>query len=151
MADENSGWIWGLVLIGGFWWWTSSDDKAEQMADRYGIPEEEASEYLDSVAGDLDDAIDEYTDETFDEDAAREAAEAELALEGYDKRYGCTDECDGHEAGWQWRAENGYLVTDPSTYGNSYSFGEGAMAFEEAVEERVEEMRDEYADGEEIY
>ncbi|NWG52858.1 MAG: hypothetical protein HXY28_03985 [Hydrogenophilaceae bacterium] len=80
--------------------------------------------------------------EPFDEDAAREAAERDLASEGYDYSYGCTDDCSGHEAGWQWRAENGY-----STYGNSESFAEGGYAFDEALESRVEEMRDDYEAG----
>ncbi|MEJ0058177.1 MAG: hypothetical protein WDM79_00600 [Terricaulis sp.] len=78
----------------------------------------------------------------FDEDAAREAAEQDLASEGYDYSYGCTDDCSGHEAGWEWRAENGY-----STDGNSDSFEEGGYAFDEALESRVEEMRDNYEDG----
>lgn len=73
----------------------------------------------------------------FDEDAAREAAESELSSEGYDHSYGCTDDCSGHDAGWQWRAENGY-----SSDGNSQSFAEGGYAFDEALESRVDEMRD---------
>lgn len=85
---------------------------------------------------------DEEKREPFDEDAAREKAEEELASEGYDYRYGCTDDCSGHEAGWRWRAENGY-----STDGKSRSFSEGGEAFDYAVEERVEEMRSEYDDG----
>ncbi|MEQ1809382.1 MAG: hypothetical protein ABL889_05635 [Terricaulis sp.] len=80
--------------------------------------------------------------EPFDEDAAREAAEEELASEGYDYSYGCTDDCSGHESGWQWRAENGY-----SADGNSESFAEGGYAFDEALESRVEEMRDDYEAG----
>jgi len=78
----------------------------------------------------------------FDEDAAREAAEEELASEGYDYSYGCTDDCSGHQAGWDWRAENGY-----SAYGNSESFEQGGYAFDEALESRVEEMRDDYEAG----
>jgi hypothetical protein len=78
----------------------------------------------------------------FDEGAARDAAEQELALEGYDYSYGCTDDCSGHDAGWQWRAENGY-----STDGNSESFAEGGYAFDEALETRVDEMRDDYEAG----
>lgn len=77
--------------------------------------------------------------EPFDEEAAREAAEAELASEGYDYSYGCSDDCSGHEAGWQWRAENGY---QPDSW--SEPFNEGAQAFEDAVEVRVDEMRSEY-------
>lgn len=78
----------------------------------------------------------------FDEDAAREPAESELASEGYDHSYGCTDDCSGHDAGWQWRAENGY-----ASRGNSESFAEGGYAFDEALESRVDEMRDDYEAG----
>lgn len=85
---------------------------------------------------------DEEDREPFDEDAARSAAEDELASEEYDYSYGCTDDCSGHEAGWQWRAENGYT---PNSW--SQSFNEGAYAYEDAVEARVEEMRDEYDAG----
>jgi hypothetical protein len=87
--------------------------------------------------------------EPFDEDAAREAAEEEIGSDTYagiGMPYGCTDDCSGHEAGFAWRRDNGYV-----TSGNSDSFREGAQAFEDAVDERVEEMEAEYEDGEEPY
>ena len=80
--------------------------------------------------------------EPFDERAARRAAERELAYEGYDYSYACTQACSGHEAGWEWRAQNGY-----SAYGNSQSFAEGGYAFDEALERRVDKMRDDYELG----
>lgn len=82
--------------------------------------------------------------EPFDEDAARDAAESELASQQYDGSYGCTVDCSGHEAGWQWRAEHGYAVD-----GNSNSFSEGGRAYDEALESRVDEMRGNYDSGEE--
>lgn len=82
----------------------------------------------------------------FDKDAARRDATDDLVRDGYDYSYGCTIDCSGHEAGWQWRAEHGYPFTSRSTYGNSPSFAEGALAFEEALEERVEDMRREHED-----
>lgn len=92
-----------------------------------------------------------YEDEDrprFDEYDAQRQAEREMALRGYDYSYGCTVDCSGHEAGWQWRAETGAeTYGNPYGYGNSQSFGEGAVAFEEAVRGRVEEMRDEYDSG----
>jgi hypothetical protein len=81
----------------------------------------------------------------FDEDAAREEAENDVALETYQgvgRPYGCTDDCSGHEAGFKWRRDRGYVP-----YGNSDSFREGAQAYEDEVESRVEEMREEYEDG----
>lgn len=79
--------------------------------------------------------------EVFDEDAAREEAESEVSLETYSSigaPFGCTDDCSGHEAGFAWRRDNGYV-----TAGNSQSFEEGAQAFEDEVNRRVEEMEEE--------
>jgi hypothetical protein len=81
--------------------------------------------------------------EPFDEDAARDSAEDDMAGETYDslgRPYGCSDDCSGHEAGFRYRAENGYAGFNA----DSPSFNEGGQAFDEAVEERIEEMRDEY-------
>ncbi len=42
--------------------------------------------------------------------------------------YACTDDCSGHQAGYDWAEEHG--VTDPdSCGGNSQSFIEGCKAF----------------------
>jgi len=42
--------------------------------------------------------------------------------------YLCSDDCSGHEAGYNWAAENG--ISDPSQCGgNSQSFIEGCEAF----------------------
>lgn len=82
----------------------------------------------------------------FDEDAAREAAEEEVGSDSYTgvgAPYGCTEDCSGHEAGFNWRRDNGYAAS-----GNSQSFDEGGRAFDEAVDDRVEEMRDGYESGE---
>lgn len=81
----------------------------------------------------------------FDEDAARDAAEEEVASESYQSigtPYGCTQDCSGHEAGFAWRRDNGY-----ATPGNSNSFDEGGRAFDDAVEERIQEMRSDYENG----
>lgn len=64
----------------------------------------------------------------------------------------CTEDCSGHEAGFQWAAEQD--VTDPSECGgNSESFIEGCEGFaeqralqaEEEAEEEAEEA-DEYGE-----
>jgi hypothetical protein len=125
-----------------------ADSDRQYIVDELGVSEEEAGELLDSY-GSPEDAVDDYRDtyrDPFDENAARGAAEEELAGEGYDYSYGCTVDCSGHDAGWQWRADNGY-----STPGNSSSFDEGGRAFDDALEERVDEMRNEYESGEEAY
>lgn len=79
----------------------------------------------------------------FDEDAARERAEEEVASEGYSGP--CTQDCSGHNAGFAWAAE-GYPDEGTSS---SQSFDEGQQAYEEAVEERVDEYQQAHDDGEE--
>lgn len=114
------------------------------------------SDYSDASAetlyGEDADVLDEYgaasvEREPFDEDAAREAAGEQVSDESYSTigaPYGCTDDCSGHEAGFAWRRDNGY-----ATAGNSQSFDEGGRAFDDAVEDRVEEMRSDYESGDE--
>ena len=80
--------------------------------------------------------------EAFDEDAAREKAEAEVASEGYDGP--CTQDCSGHDAGFGWAAAGN---PDGGT-SSSQSFDEGQQAYEDAVEDRIEEDRQAYEGGE---
>lgn len=78
----------------------------------------------------------------FDESAAQDRAMDDLAYESYGsigEPYGCTDDCSGHEAGFEWAKENG--ITDGSCYGNSVSFVEGCQAYGEAFDEKVDEYR----------
>lgn len=79
------------------------------------------------------------------DDVAADAA-ADLASSTYENEgaaYGCTDDCSGHEAGWEWAAQNN--VTDASDCGgNSVSFEEGCQAFAEAVEARTDAHMAEY-------
>jgi len=130
-----------------------SDEVAANLLQEYGSPEDAVDDFRDAYdTGDSDTYPSGYTGtydayrEPFDEYAARSAAEDELASEGYDYSYGCTDDCSGHEAGWQWRAGNGY-----TTPGNSNSFDEGGQAFDDAVESRVDEMRNDYESSAEPY
>jgi hypothetical protein len=88
-----------------------------------------------------------YADETpslteFDEDSARDRAVDDLSYESYSsigEPYGCTDDCSGHEAGFEWAKENS--VTDGSCFGDSASFNEGCQAYADAIEEKVNEYR----------
>lgn len=72
--------------------------------------------------------------EPFDGDAAREQAEQEVADEGYSGP--CTIDCSGHDAGFNYAA-NG---NPDGGVSDSQSFDEGQEAYEEAVDERVEEL-----------
>ena len=82
----------------------------------------------------------------FDDYAARRAAEDEMTSDSYagvGMPYGCTEDCSGHEAGFRYRADTGSVGYNR----DSASFNEGGQAFEDAVDNRVEEMRNDYESG----
>ncbi|MFN5758735.1 MAG: hypothetical protein ACK440_03970 [Sphingomonadaceae bacterium] len=56
--------------------------------------------------------------------------------------YACTDDCSGHEAGYEWAQEQG--ISDPDDCGgDSISFEEGCRSYaEEQEEEDAEESLD---------
>ena len=83
--------------------------------------------------------------EEFDEDAANDRAVDELAYETYSTigaPYGCTDDCSGHDAGFEWAKNNG--VRDGSCYGDGQSFVEGCQAYGEAIQDKVDQYRNEF-------
>lgn len=86
----------------------------------------------------------------FDEDSARADAIADvstLSFEDAGDTSDCTQDCSGHSAGFEWAKEN--AAGDPSMCsGNSDSFVEGCEAFSQAVENHVNEMREEWEAGE---
>lgn len=43
--------------------------------------------------------------------------------------YECTDDCEGHAAGYKWAEEHGIEEESNCPYGNSQSFHEGCMAY----------------------
>jgi hypothetical protein len=88
-------------------------------------------------------ADDAPSESEFDEDAARDRAVDDLAYESYSsigEPYGCPEDREGHEAGFEWAKENG--ITDRSCYGDSDSFNEGCQAYADAIEERINEYRE---------
>lgn len=88
---------------------------------------------------DPSDYYDRYEREEFNESAVRSEVEQQLADEGYDGRDGCEGTCAGEEAGWDWRAENGY-----ATDGNSDAFSAGGRSFDDALDDEVERRRQEF-------
>jgi hypothetical protein len=80
----------------------------------------------------------------FDEDTARDDAASDLTgttFQDVGDTSRCTDDCGGHDAGWQWAQDNG--VTDSSECTGSGSFEDGCQAYVEELDSRVEEARDE--------
>lgn len=43
--------------------------------------------------------------------------------------YECTDDCSGHDAGWEWAENHGAAHEDDCPDGNSESFHEGCLAY----------------------
>ncbi len=70
----------------------------------------------------------EFANETYPEyDARRDSYEGDR---GSFSDYGCTQDCSGHEAGYEWAAEHG--IDDPDDCGGkSWSFEEGCRAYAE--------------------
>jgi cellulase/cellobiase CelA1 len=88
-------------------------------------------------------ADDASSESEFDEDTARDRAVDDLSYESYSsigQPYGCTDDCSGHDAGFEWAKQAG--VTDGSCYSDSASFNEGCQAYADAIEEKIDEYRD---------
>lgn len=80
------------------------------------------------------------------EDAAEAAAMANAARAGGTSRLTysdvgdtsrCTQDCSGHDAGWNWAEDND--ITDPDDCGgNSWSFEDGCRAYAEGRMEEAE-------------
>jgi predicted small secreted protein len=76
-----------------------------------------------------------------DIDQAYENAQDQLGgttFEGTGDTGDCTEDCGGHDAGYNWAQEQG--ITDPGECsGDSQSFVEGCQAYAGAVEEAAED------------
>lgn len=146
MADNSSG-LGLLLLLGAFAYSMSGSDKPTDQSEDSSSYSASADDSGDDESASKDDSdqaddSDDGDHEEFDEDDAKQEAERDLANSTYESSsmaYGCTQDCSGHNAGWDWRAQHGY-----STAGNSQSFDEGGRAFDEAVERKVEEKRSEW-------
>lgn len=131
--DVGSEWFWpALILLAVVWWASTRSSDAE--ADRHAI--EGSSTFLHPAG-------------RFDEDAAREDATADVSASSFDQvgdTSTCTEDCGGHDAGFEWAKENG--VTDAGDCsGSSTSFVEGCEAYAEAIEQKVDDEREEFESG----
>jgi hypothetical protein len=86
-----------------------------------------------------------YAYEEEDTEAAYETASDDLSDQTFEDVGDtglCTEDCGGHDAGFEWAKEND--VTDASECGgNSLSFEEGCEAYAEALEEQASEYEGE--------
>ena len=98
------------------------EDTIAAMAEEDAGDSYAEAETTESYAGEV------VAGETYGEfDERRDELEGER---GSYAGYGCTVDCSGHEAGYDWAAENG--IDDPDNCGgNSWSFTEGCRAYAE--------------------
>ncbi len=107
----------------------------------------EAQNSDETWGGDLASTQDQH--DPFDEDEAREKAEDDLQGETYrsvGRPYGCTEDCSGHDAGFQYRANNRYGGRIAGDY-DARSFRQGQQAYDDEVDRRVEEAQEAYDAG----
>ena len=134
----------GIRIIGGIAaiglvWWTAHSLPSSQPLQSSGSSTASFAERSDSN-GDLSDT-DADTDgikggESYSEfDNRRDTLEHSA---GSYAGYGCTQDCSGHDAGYQWAEEHG--VTDASECGGtSWSFEEGCAAYAEEQSDQSED------------
>lgn len=90
------------------------------------VPETELLHSSRSFGSDLMINADDEEREPFDEDTAKEAAEIEISDETYvgiGRPHGCAEDCSGHEAGFRYRSDSGFVGYDA----DSPSFNEGGQ------------------------
>lgn len=124
----------------------SSSEEADYASDGYATYASDGSGAYRAY-----DEVEEARGE-FNEDAAREAAIAELDGQSYQDingYAGCTDDCGGHDAGFAWAQDN--AVEDGGVITDSTSFDEGANAYATAIDERVDAMRADYENGDSTF
>jgi hypothetical protein len=118
----------GLILAAGQGCTSASSSQADNArsdlsdtdADTTGVKGSETYGEYDQRRDDLDGSAGDYAD------------------------FGCTQDCSGHDAGYQWAQDHG--VTDESECGGkSWSFEEGCVAYAQ------EQSDDESQDGDESY
>jgi len=99
------------------------------------------------LAGVFSDTSDEVSDGAADQ-ASDEVSSG--SFEEYGDAAQCTEDCSGHDAGFEWAKEQG--VTDRSECsGDSQSFIEGCEAFAQAIEERQQELINDPSERDESY
>ncbi len=117
VEDRNNdySWVWWLVVIGiiGYFVFFNHADNAS-----VDLP----SSSRESQYSTIDD------ENTYEESSDEEDLDTGSSL--YFNGYECTDDCSGHEAGYEWAEENDITQDDVDNYsGNSNSFQEGMQSY----------------------
>ena len=147
MRDESGcGSILIFALILGGLYYCSRPSAEEKAAKEQAVISGQAPS--PSGLGDAVSSVDPIRGE-FNEDRAEDAAHDFLSGETYESINGsvsCVGECSGHQAGWKWAQDGNSCDTTESN-----SFDEGCAAYDSAVEERVEDARTRYNNGDNTF
>lgn len=111
-----------------------------------GSSEEEADRHIVEGSSHIFDSNGEFDEESAKADAI--ANVSEMSFENVGDTGLCTDDCSGHEAGFEWTRDNDPENLDGCSYEDGDSFYEGCTAFHEAVEDEVEDMRQQWEESE---
>lgn len=132
MANDTGAGIAVLVGLGLLVAFCSGSDEASDDLDENSIELATADDSYAAldVAGASDADVDDGAvlgGETYTEfDERRD----ELGANGDVGGYGCTEDCGGHDAGYEWAEQNG-IIDASQCGGNSWSFREGCAAYAE--------------------
>jgi hypothetical protein len=107
-----------IILVGLIWGASSIFSKDELSTDEPSYAANSYSAFQNDYVSESADYNEEYANDEYDNVAD--------TFHGYE----CTDDCSGHEAGYQWAEDNG-IVDENDCGGNSNSFVEGCYAYVE--------------------
>jgi hypothetical protein len=138
-----------VAAIGLIWWVAHSSNPSNKTPTVSSLVASDTAEEVDSDGADLSDTGADTSgvkgSQTYDEfDTRRDDIGGSAGTYG---GYGCTEDCSGHEAGYQWAEDHG--ITDESDCGgNSWSFEEGCVAYAQEQSEDDSDSGDGSDEGE---
>ncbi len=141
-ARRGGSWIWVVGLCSTVAWCATKTSEPPQVV---GIttaiatpPEAEATDEPNPFATDDDGSgYGADTDASLLQDTTLRGGETyaeydtrrdELVTGMYSGEYGCTEDCDGHDAGREWAERRG-ISSEDECGGNSWSFNEGCRSY----------------------
>jgi hypothetical protein len=131
VKDEQYEWIGWLVLIAIIWGGYSffSSDDSNYSEDRIIDVEDGYTWAEDNDASTFEECQDEFGT-SYEEDGCNRYVKENYSGYGTFNGYECTEDCSGHEAGYDWAEEND-ISDEYDCDGNSDSFNEGCVSYVE--------------------
>lgn len=140
MQNEDNNWI-GWVVVGGLVIWGASSLFGGSETPKNSSSSSYDSNYDSSYEEDgytwaedndpttFDECQDQFGT-SYEEDACNKYVKENYAGRNSFNGYECTEDCSGHEAGYQWAEDNG-IYDENDCGGNSNSFIEGCVSYVE--------------------